>query len=115
MELEPEPELFKSRNWNRKKLLRFHNAVFKFTTMATVHRGIEMWGGGQVVKKIYYTRPWKLVTIPLYNPLKSPVGAYVHKTQCCGSGMFIPDPDFFTHPGSRIPDLRSKNSNKREG
>ncbi len=23
---------------------------------------------------------WKLATIPLYNPLKSPVGARVHKT-----------------------------------
>ncbi len=54
--------------------------------------------------------------------------------QCCGSGMFIPDPGclsrilIFTHPGSRIPDpgsripdpgsripdLGSKNSNKRE-
>jgi hypothetical protein len=22
--------------------------------------------------------------------------------QCCGSGMFIPDPNFF-HPGSRVP------------
>jgi hypothetical protein len=31
-------------------------------------------------------------------------------TQCCGSGMFIPDPDFYP---SRIPDLESKNSNKR--
>jgi hypothetical protein len=36
--------------------------------------------------------------------------------------MFIPDPDFypsripiFTHPGSRISDPGSKNSNKREG
>ena len=31
--------------------------------------------------------------------------------------MFIPDPDFYPsrHPGSRIPDLGSKNSNKREG
>jgi hypothetical protein len=24
-------------------------------------------------------------------------------TQCCGSGMFIPEPNFF-HPGSRISD-----------
>jgi hypothetical protein len=32
--------------------------------------------------------------------------------QCCGSGMFIPDPDFYP---SRIPDLGSKNSNKSEG
>ncbi len=31
-----------------------------------------------------------------------------YRTQCCGSGMFIPDPDFYP---SRI----SKNSNKREG
>jgi hypothetical protein len=32
--------------------------------------------------------------------------------QCCGSGMFIPDPDFCP---SRISNPRSKNSNKREG
>ncbi len=32
--------------------------------------------------------------------------------QCCGSGMFIPDPEFYP---SRIPDPGSKNSNKREG
>jgi hypothetical protein len=32
--------------------------------------------------------------------------------ECCGSGMFIPDPDFYP---SRISDPRSKNSNKREG
>jgi hypothetical protein len=31
---------------------------------------------------------------------------------CCGSGMFIPDPDFYPF---RIPDLGSRNSNKREG
>jgi hypothetical protein len=31
--------------------------------------------------------------------------------QCCGSGMFIPDPDFYP---SRIPDPGPKNSNKRE-
>ncbi len=38
--------------------------------------------------------------------------------QCCGSGMFIPDPGsrilIFTHPGSRISDPGSKNSYKRE-
>ena len=32
--------------------------------------------------------------------------------QCGGSGMFIPDPDFYP---SRISDPGSKNSNKREG
>ncbi len=32
-----------------------------------------------MVRKIYYTGPWKLATIPLYNLLKSPVGALVHK------------------------------------
>ncbi len=34
--------------------------------------------------------------------------------QCCGSGMFIPDPDFYR---SQIPDpdLGSKNSDKSEG
>jgi hypothetical protein len=37
--------------------------------------------------------------------------------QCCGSGMFIPDPGsrilIFTHPGSRIPDPGSQQQ-KRE-
>jgi hypothetical protein len=32
--------------------------------------------------------------------------------QCCRSGMFIPDPDFYP---SWIPDLGTKNSNNREG
>jgi hypothetical protein len=32
--------------------------------------------------------------------------------QCCVSGMFIPDPDFYPF---RISDPGSKNSNKREG
>jgi hypothetical protein len=40
------------------------------------------------------------------------------KMQCCGSGMFIPDPRsrilIFTHPGSQISDPGSKNSKKRE-
>ncbi len=35
---------------------------------------------GSAVRKIYYTGPWKLATIPLYNLLKPPVGAHVHKT-----------------------------------
>ncbi len=39
--------------------------------------------------------------------------------QCCGSGMFIPDPNFYPSRipdlGSRIPDPGSKNRNKREG
>ncbi len=38
--------------------------------------------------------------------------------QCCGSGMFIPDPGSWflpiPDPGSRISDPGSKNSNKRE-
>jgi hypothetical protein len=37
-------------------------------------------GGGSAGRKIYWTRPWKLATIPLYNLLKSPLGAHVHKT-----------------------------------
>jgi hypothetical protein len=43
----------------------------------------------------------------------------VKNPQCCGSGMFIPDPDFYSFripdlesrisdPGSRIPDLGSR-------
>jgi hypothetical protein len=46
--------------------------------------------------------------------------------QCCGSGINIPDPDFYPSRipdlgsripdlGSRIPDPGSKNRNKREG
>jgi hypothetical protein len=39
--------------------------------------------------------------------------------QCCGSRMFILDPDFYPSripdPESRILDPGSKNSNKREG
>ncbi len=46
-------------------------------------------------------------------------GITMTPNQCCGSVIFIPDPGswFFTFPdpGSRIPDPRSKNSNKREG
>jgi|LakMenEpi03Aug12_release.lakeMendotaPanAssembly.Ray.scaffolds.fasta_scaffold1746401_1 hypothetical protein len=34
-------------------------------------------------------------------------GASQLPKQCCGSGMFIPDP-VFTHPGSRISDTGSK-------
>ena len=37
---------------------------------------------------------------------------FVVKNQCCGSGMFIPDPDFYP---SRIPDLGSNNNNRRGG
>ncbi len=37
-------------------------------------------GGGSVVRKIYCIGPWKLAPIVLYNPLKSPMGAHVHKT-----------------------------------
>ncbi len=37
-----------------------------------------MFGGGG--GRIYCTGPWKLATIPLDCPLKSPVGAHVHKT-----------------------------------
>jgi hypothetical protein len=34
--------------------------------------------------------------------------------QCCGSGMFIPDHDFF-YPGSFISDPGSYNNKKEEG
>ncbi len=35
------------------------------------------------------------------------------KTPCCGSGMFIPDPDF-THLGSRIPDPKTATKERGE-
>ncbi len=55
---------------------------FKFTALATVQGGIEMWEGGRAVReeKIYCTGHWKLAAILLYNTLKSPVGANVLKT-----------------------------------
>jgi hypothetical protein len=37
-------------------------------------------GGGSAVRNIYFTGPWKLAMKSLYNPLKSPVGAHLHKT-----------------------------------
>ncbi len=43
-------------------------------------RYLEMWEGDSAIRKINCTGPWKLATIPLYNPLKSPVGTHVHKT-----------------------------------
>jgi hypothetical protein len=33
--------------------------------------------------------------------------------QCCGPGMFIPDP-YFTHPGSRIPDPKTATKERGE-
>jgi hypothetical protein len=45
----------------------------------------------------------------------SPVHLILHViNQCCGSRMFIPDPDFYPpDPGSRIPDPAAKR--KEEG
>jgi hypothetical protein len=37
----------------------------------------------------------------------------VGEEQCCGSGMFIPDPDF-THPGSLIPDPKTATKERGE-
>jgi hypothetical protein len=56
----------------------------------------------------YYRYP-ELNPYRLYAEYRSQIG-----NQCCGSGMFIPDPDFYP---SQIPDLgfRIQNSNKREG
>ncbi len=62
---------------------------------------------------------WKSTSIQAIIIIRS-IGTYltnkywkklISGKQCCGSGMFIPDPDFCP---SRIPDLGSKNSNKRE-
>jgi hypothetical protein len=39
-----------------------------------------------------------------------PGSGSISQRQCCGSGMFIPDPDFYP---SRIPDLGSKNRKKK--
>jgi hypothetical protein len=37
---------------------------------------------------------------------------FIGKDQCCGSGMFIPDPDFYP---SRIPDLGSRIPDPKTG
>jgi hypothetical protein len=42
---------------------------------------------------------------------KRKIGAFqIPENECCGFGMFIPDPDFLP-----IPDPGYKNLNKREG
>ncbi len=43
-----------------------------------------MKGGGSSLRKIYCTGAWKLATIPLSNPLKSPMGAHFHKNNLAG-------------------------------
>jgi hypothetical protein len=35
------------------------------------------------------------------------------KIQCCGSGMFIPDPEF-SHPGSRFSDPKTATKDRGE-
>ncbi len=43
---------------------------------------------------------------PSYHVPASPLHRYrTYKAQCCGSGRFIPDPNFF-HPGSASKNLR---------
>ncbi len=55
-------------------------------------------------------------SLPLIFSSTSSDALYEMKRRClwqwCGSGMFIPDPEFYP---SRISDTGSKNSNKREG
>ncbi len=40
----------------------------------------DVGGGASAVRKMDYTGPWKFAAAPLYNPLKSPVGANEHRT-----------------------------------
>ncbi len=53
-----------------------------------------------------------LVDLDLHQFGKLDPDPHHSKKRCCGSGMFIPDLDFYP---SQIPDLGSKNSKKREG
>ena len=46
---------------------------------------------------------YQMIVPYLCCPMASPLGPT--ETQCCGSGMFIPDPDFYPF---RIPDLGSR-------
>jgi hypothetical protein len=47
---------------------------------------------------------------PIYTHDGASARFSTHSHQCCGSGMFIPDPDFYP---SRILDLGSRSKNNR--
>jgi hypothetical protein len=66
-------------------------------------------GGGWLVFLNMFA--WKREYLGFFS-FKNHVGASIN--QCCGSGMFIPDPDF-SHLGSQISDPKSNNNNKEEG
>ena len=63
--------------------------------------------------------PGNAIVPPLSTALQVPVPYVPTCCQCCGSGMFIPNPGSlsFPYPGSRIPDLRSRipDAPKEEG
>ncbi len=44
--------------------------------------------------------------------------SFIYQHQCCGSGMFIPDPDFYpsriSNLGSRIPDPKTATKERDE-
>ncbi len=61
----------------------------------------------------------KLKKLGLCGKMVKLESLFISHRQCCGSGMFIPEPGSWflpiPDPGSRISDPGSKNSNKRQG
>jgi hypothetical protein len=55
-----------------------------------------------------------------YQTCRAAINTYLQGSgnQCCGSGMFIPDPDFYPSripdPGSRIPDPKTATKERCE-
>ena len=60
---------------------------------------------------------WRQISMDPHSA-RSLSGTPLGINQCCGSGMFIPDPGsrilIFTHPGSRIPDPKTATKERGE-
>ncbi len=83
-------------------------------SLRILHPEINNW----MKKSICYQQiGWTMNTFPVTVPKRSFISGFFFiftplclNGQCCGSGMFIPDPDFLP-----IPDPGSKNLIEREG
>ncbi len=68
---------------------------------------------------LHWSSHWPLWLLQLPYPCSLLIDSWRHRChvkelkQCCGSGMFIPDPDF-THPGSRIPNPKTATKERGE-
>jgi hypothetical protein len=65
----------------------------------------KIWANFQKIIELFTQKiVTKLLKIWLWDKIK-PLKLRCCSIQCCGSGMFIPDPDFYPY---RIPDLGSQ-------